>query len=146
MKDYYSLLVADIYEAAGLLRKSGELIANKENQTQARWQLLSVISEKAHTVPQAAMRLGVTRQAVQRIANELVAEGFAVFEVNPEHKGSPLLSLTDAGQEVLKRITNQSSELHKEVLETIQDLNLKEIDETLRALNTRLRIVLNKDS
>ena len=40
-----ALLVADVYEAAGVLRKSGEAVAATEGQTQARWQLLSAVSE-----------------------------------------------------------------------------------------------------
>jgi hypothetical protein len=40
------------------------------DRTQARWQLLSVMSAGDWTVPMAADRLGTSRQAVQRIANE----------------------------------------------------------------------------
>lgn len=64
MADEMALLVADVFELAGLLRRSGKAVAAKEGQTQARWQLLSVVSDQALTVPQAARRLGVTRQGV----------------------------------------------------------------------------------
>ncbi len=89
MADEMALLVADVYELAGLLRRSGEAIAAREGQTQARWQFLSVISGDALTVPQAARRLGVTRQAVQRVANELVDDGLAELVANPDHRTSP---------------------------------------------------------
>ncbi len=105
MADDMALLVADIYELAGLLRRSGEVMAAREGQTQARWQLLSVLSDDAHTVPQAARRLGVTRQAVQRVANELVAGGLVDLDENPDHRTSPLLRLTDEGRGVLARIS-----------------------------------------
>ena len=49
------------------------------------------------TVPQIARRMGLTRQAVQRIANQLVEDGLAAFTDNPDHRGSPILSLTDRG-------------------------------------------------
>lgn len=62
MPDEMALLVADVFEAAGLLRRSGEAIAATEGQTQARWQLLSVVSEEPLTVAQAARRLGIARQ------------------------------------------------------------------------------------
>ena len=70
--DAFALLVADIFEAAGALRRDGEGIASSAGQTQARWQLLSVVAAGDWTVPMAADRLGTSRQAVQRIANELV--------------------------------------------------------------------------
>ncbi|WP_179475440.1 MarR family winged helix-turn-helix transcriptional regulator [Mycolicibacterium vinylchloridicum] len=105
MADEMALLVADIYELAGLLRRSGEAMAAREGQTQARWQFLSVISDDALTVSQAARRLGVTRQAVQRVANELVGEGLVDVGANPDHQTSPLLTLTDHGRGVLARIS-----------------------------------------
>jgi hypothetical protein len=52
----------DIYEAAGVFRHVGEAIAGAEGQTEVRWQLLSVSSGRSQTVPQAARRLGLTRQ------------------------------------------------------------------------------------
>lgn len=109
MADEMALLVADVYELAGLLRRSGEAIAAREGQTQARWQFLSVISGDALTVPQAARRLGVTRQAVQRVANELVDDGLAELVANPDHRTSPLVSLTDDGRGALARINRRAA-------------------------------------
>lgn len=91
MSDEIARLVADVFELAGLLRRSGEVVAAREGHTQARWQLLSVVSDRALTVPQAARRLGVTRQGVQRVANDLVVCGLAELRHNPDHRTSPLL-------------------------------------------------------
>ncbi|WP_329526861.1 MarR family winged helix-turn-helix transcriptional regulator [Streptomyces sp. NBC_01462] len=113
MPDEIALLVADVFEAAGLLRRSGEAIAAIEGQTQARWQLLSAVSGSSQTVAQAARRLGVTRQGVQRVANDLVAEGLAAFGPNPDHRGSPLLALTPDGRRVLNGITARADEVHR---------------------------------
>ena len=51
--DAFALLVADVYDAAGVLRRLGEQTAATEGQTQARWQVLSVISDGDWTVPMA---------------------------------------------------------------------------------------------
>jgi DNA-binding MarR family transcriptional regulator len=110
-----ALLVADVYELAGLLREAGEEIAAGQGQTQARWQLLSVVSDPPLSVPQAARRLGISRQAVQRVANDLVADGLAKFTVNPDHSTSPLLALTDAGDRVLAEITDAASRFNREL-------------------------------
>jgi len=103
--DPYALLVARVFQAAGEMRRSGESIAAQVGQTQARWQLLSVLSEGQWTVPDAARALGVTRQGVQRIADELVAEGLAQYAPNPRHKRSPLVQLTAHGRDTLAKIT-----------------------------------------
>jgi DNA-binding MarR family transcriptional regulator len=104
MKDM-ALLVADLYEAAGALRAAGEGIAATQGQTQARWQVLSVISAEALPVPRAARRLGVSRQNVQRIANELTSDGLTEWLTNPDHRSSPLLALTPSGAAALTAIT-----------------------------------------
>lgn len=104
MGDEIASLVADVYELAGLFRRSGEAIAAREGQTQARWQFLSVIADDPLTVPQAARRLGVTRQAVQRVVNELLDDGLVEPEANPDHRTSSLMTLTGSGRQVLARI------------------------------------------
>lgn len=102
--DEFALLVADVYELAGALRRSGESLAATENQTQARWQLMSAVSEDSMSVPTAAARLGISRQAVQRVANDLVTDNLAVFMINPGHRTSPLLTLTETGRTTLSAI------------------------------------------
>ncbi len=115
MADEIALLVADVYELAGLLRRTGEAIAAREGQTQARWQLLSVISDEALTVPQAARRLGVTRQGVQRLANDLLDADLAEFVPNPDHRTSPLLALTDSGRRALRAIGKRAAVVHSQL-------------------------------
>ncbi|MET8752213.1 MarR family transcriptional regulator [Streptomyces sp. NPDC004667] len=115
MSDEMALLVAEIYEAAGALRRSGEAIAAAEGQTQARWQVLSAVSEQPVSVPSAARRLGVARQNVQRIANELTKEGLAAFTANPDHRTSPLLTLTPEGRRVLQAITTRAHASHRRI-------------------------------
>ncbi|MGW2037787.1 MarR family winged helix-turn-helix transcriptional regulator [Streptomyces virginiae] len=113
MAEELALLVADVFEAAGLLRRMGEGVAAAEGQTQARWQLLSVVSEEPLTVARAARRLGIARQGVQRVANDLVREDLAGFRPNPDHRGSPLLTLTPLGHATLERITTRASAIHE---------------------------------
>lgn len=112
MPDELPLLVADIYEAAGALRRAGETMAGAEGQTQARWQLMSVVSEAPQSVARAARRLGVARQGVQRIAANLVGEGLAEFQDNPDHRTSPLLAITDPGRRALTAITARADVAH----------------------------------
>jgi DNA-binding MarR family transcriptional regulator len=128
-----ALLVADIYEAAGVLRRSGESIAGAEGQSQARWQLLSVISAGPITVAQAARRLGVTRQGVQRVANDLIGEQLAVTGPNPNHRNSPLLELTSAGEATLSRINERAQTLNATIA---RKLNPAAVVRTRAALRT----------
>jgi DNA-binding MarR family transcriptional regulator len=139
MTDQLALLVADIYETAGLLRRAGEFIAAQESQTQARWQLLSAVSEQALTVPQAARRLGITRQGVQRVANELIAEGLAEFAGNPDHRNSPLLSLTTTGRQTMQRIAKRAERFHGKIAQKLTNPEIVRTRDVLRTLILELR-------
>ncbi len=134
MPDEVALLVADVYELAGLLRRSGEAAAAAQGQTQARWQLLSVICDEALTVPQAARRLGVSRQAIQRVANELVGAGLVEFRSNPDHRTSPLLVLTGNGRDVLKAITERATVVNTRLAAALGPARLRGTREDLRSL------------
>jgi DNA-binding MarR family transcriptional regulator len=138
VSDEVALLVADVFEAAGALRRLGEHTAQAEGLTQARWQVLSVASETALTVPQAARRLGVSRQNVQRVANDLVTFGYAEYQANPDHRGSPLLALTPPGQEVLAGVTARSAAVHRTLFAALPEPEIARTRAFLRRLLTEL--------
>ncbi|MEU6279615.1 MarR family winged helix-turn-helix transcriptional regulator [Streptomyces sp. NPDC047028] len=134
MPDEAALLIADVFEAAGALRRLGERTANAEGLTQARWQVLSVASGSPLTVPQAARRLGVSRQNIQRVANDLVTLGLAAFTANPDHRGSPLLTLTPTGEEALARVDDRAERLHRTLFAALPDEEIRTTRASLRRL------------
>jgi DNA-binding MarR family transcriptional regulator len=144
--DTFALLVADVYDAAGVLRRLGERTASTEGQTQARWQVLSVISEGDWTVPMAADRLGTSRQAVQRIANELVDDELATFDDNPRHRRSPFLRLTPRGHGTLDAITNQSRERNRALLNDLPGVDVDAVRAALRQLTNAARSQLQPEA
>jgi DNA-binding MarR family transcriptional regulator len=106
----YRLLVADVYELAGVSRRSSEQTAAAHGQTVARWHVMSVLSDQPHTVPTVARRLGLARQSVQRVADDLVAAGLVKRSDNPDHQRSPKLVLTTTGRSTLQKIIADSDE------------------------------------
>jgi DNA-binding MarR family transcriptional regulator len=134
-----ALLIADVYELAGALRDAGEQLAAAASQTQARWQQLTVISDGTWTVPQAARRLGVSRQAVQRVADLLVADGLARYDTNPGHRRSPHVRLTDHGEQALAAITETSAEWRQRVAEGLSAPELREIRARLEQISAGVR-------
>ena len=128
------LIVADIFELAGHFRANGEGIARTVGQTQARWQVMSAASADPRTVPQIARRLGVTRQNVQRIADLLVAESWASFEANPDHRGSPYLVLTRRGRTALDQITSAADGYHARLARKLSATDINSLHRQLRRL------------
>jgi DNA-binding MarR family transcriptional regulator len=129
-----ALLIADLYEAAGVMRRRGDRIASVAGQTQARWQLLSVVSEGTWTVAHAARRLGLSRQAVQRVADDLLTEGLLRTEPNPNHQRSPLIVLTDEGRTALHKIKEEAQAWDAQVFAGLDPGDLAAADRLLRAI------------
>lgn len=134
-----AFLVADVYELAGALRRSGDVLAGRVDQSQARWQLLSVASDGQWTVPAIARRLGVTRQAVQRVADALAEEGLLRFLDNPAHRRSPLVELTRSGRSSLLRITESSERWRTRVASGLSAGEIERARSTLRKVLEHVR-------
>jgi DNA-binding MarR family transcriptional regulator len=127
-------LVANVLEAAGALRRHGDRQAAVVGQTQARWQLLSILSEEPKTVPAAARRLGVSRQAVQRVADALRNEGLIRAEPNPAHAASPLLALSARGRRALSALTRENDPWNRRAASTLRPAEVDITNDVLRRL------------
>jgi DNA-binding MarR family transcriptional regulator len=128
-------LVAEVFELAGVLRRDGETIAKLAGQTQARWQVMWIAATGRLSVAMIARRLGLTRQSVQRVADEIVADELASFEPNPDHQRSPLLILTPTGQRTLDTINHTSRERNLQQAAAVGEDGISE----LRRLVSRYR-------
>jgi DNA-binding MarR family transcriptional regulator len=137
--DPYALLVAEVYHAAGEMRRAGEAIAAMAGQTQARWQLMSAVSEGQWTVADAARQLGISRQGVQRIADELVADSLALYAPNPRHQRSPFLQLTDAGRDALAKITAAARRSNQRMARVLPAEQLSQARDVLRRIIAALQ-------
>jgi DNA-binding MarR family transcriptional regulator len=140
------LIVADIFELAGAFRRHGDSLAGTIGQSQARWQVLSAASAEPRTVPQIARRLGVSRQAVQRLANLLVEDGSARFESNPDHLGSPHLILTERGRADLARLSALAEDYHRAIGAQLESRALETVHLGLRRLIEALNSVGSEPS
>lgn len=103
-----------IFEANRLLREEGERIAATAGQTHSRRMVLQVSAGRA-TVPDIARKLGLQRQSVQRVAEELVQDGLARYEDNPRHRVSRFLVPTAEGEATLAGIQRAHEEWVKDI-------------------------------
>ena len=93
-------LILDVFRLNGRLQLAGDRLVTELGLTSARWQILGAIaySDRPESVAWHARTMGLHRQGIQRIANELEAEGIVEFRPNPHHKRAHLVSLTANGQ------------------------------------------------
>jgi DNA-binding MarR family transcriptional regulator len=138
-------LYAELFAAAGESRRWGDTLSGQEGQTQARWQLMWTAAPGTLTVPQIARRLGVSRQNIQRLTNELVDEGLATLGHNPDHKSSPIVNLTPTGQAVLERINTNAATYNQHIHQSLGSQRIEELRTALRELTDLIK-TLDEDA
>lgn len=67
------------------------------------------------TVPQMARLMALTRQFVQRMVNDAVAEGWAEVTPNPAHQRSSLIRITSAGEVLIDAILAREHAVNRQV-------------------------------
>lgn len=95
--------------------------------------------DQALTVPDIARRYQVTRQHVQTTANRLLDRDLVRATENPRHKRSPLLRLSNRGQQLFARIRRREQALLDELFADIQIADIATTRRTLQRLLDHLQ-------
>jgi DNA-binding MarR family transcriptional regulator len=93
-------LVLETFRFNGCLLAVGDALVADVGLTSARWQVLGAIAESDVLLPVAhiARNMGLARQSVQRLVNEMKRAGLVRFEQNPHHRRAKLVLLTSRGK------------------------------------------------
>lgn len=93
-------LIVAVFRLNGALLESGDHLVAPLGLTSARWQVLGAIDRAPVPLPIAHMarNMGLTRQAVQRLANEMAKDGLVAFRNNPHHARAKLVEMTPKGK------------------------------------------------
>lgn len=89
-------LVIKIFETNGRLVETGNALVRSAGLTTAWWQVLGALGYSPMPLPVAhiARNMGITRQAVQRVVDLLLEQGFVALQPNPHHQRAKLVVLT----------------------------------------------------
>lgn len=92
-------LILEAFRLNGRLLEAGDALVADIGLTSARWQVVGAValSPQPLSVSQIARNMGLTRQGVQRLANELEKDGLVRFAPNPHHERAKLVLLTERG-------------------------------------------------
>lgn len=134
--DAYRLLIADIAELMGRSRATSDEMARAAGQTVARWHLMSVLSGHPQSVASAARRLGLSRQSVQRVANELLDDRLVTARPDPNDGRAPLFELTPRGESIVADLYARSDGARTDLV-TTAEVSLRQLTAartTVRAL------------
>src|ERR1700749_1673402 len=93
-------LILAVFRVNGALTAAGDHFVPNLDLTSARWQVLGAValSPAPEPVARLARAMGLHRQGVQRIVNELEAEGIVALADNPHHRRARLVRLTRKGE------------------------------------------------
>jgi len=105
------------------------------------WGLLRILKiEGPRTVPQLARARSVSRQRMQKLADEMVKDGVVKLVDNPAHRRSKFLQLTPEGEQMLQELT---ARVAREAEQLAQDMDEQELRITVNILK-ELRYKLEK--
>jgi DNA-binding MarR family transcriptional regulator len=102
--DALTELILEVFRVNGGLIAAGDRLVADLALTSARWQVLGAIalSPAPEPVARLARSMGLHRQGVQRIVNELEAEGIVTLGDNPHHRRARLVQLTKKGEALFR--------------------------------------------
>lgn len=97
-----SALALAVFRLNGALIAAGDALVQPLGLTSARWQVMGAIMQADDGLPaaQIARNMGLARQSVQRLLDELATDGIVEFALNPHHKRAKLARLTPRGREL----------------------------------------------
>src|SRR5918994_1564717 len=91
------------------------------------------------TVPQMAQMRPTSRQRMQRLADELAAEGLVKFIENPKHRRSKLVQLTRKGEARYRQLNARFLVIASTMGVALSEADIRKTNEILRRLSDDLK-------
>jgi DNA-binding MarR family transcriptional regulator len=135
-------LILEVFRLNGRLISTGDRLVSDLKLTSARWQVLgaAALAPSPQPVAWLARSMGLHRQGVQRIVNELVAEGVVVLEENPHHRRAKLVRLTGKGEQLFKAASRLQKPWAKRLAKGLPPKAIAAARDVLRTLHERLEL------
>jgi DNA-binding MarR family transcriptional regulator len=126
-------IVLEIFKVGGLLATEGDRLTREFGLSSARWKVLGALEMSTNplTVPQIARVMGLTRQAVQRLANAMEEDGLLAYQNNPHHKRANYVVLTGKGKEVYSMLSEKQTPWANQ---NSKEISTADLNTTLAAL------------
>jgi DNA-binding MarR family transcriptional regulator len=134
----FTALVLEVFRLNGQLLAAGDRLTEPVNLSSARWQVLGAIEQDALPVAQIARNMGLARQSVQRLADELEADGLIEYLPNVNHKRAKLVSLTRRGRDAMKILEQHQIRWANDVSAGIRAEEIDNALDVIRRLRHRL--------
>jgi DNA-binding MarR family transcriptional regulator len=133
-------LILAVFRLNGSLLRAGDGLVADLGLSSARWQVLGAIGMSVGHQPVAnlAREMGLTRQAVQRVADELESEGFVAYRTNPHHRRAKFVVLTERGSRAFQAAAERQSPWINALMEGLSLRDIRCALKVARALDDKL--------
>lgn len=133
-------LVLETFRLNGRLLATGDALMADLGLSSARWQVLGAIalSPVPLSVAQIARNMGLTRQSVQRIADEMERDGLVRFAPNPHHQRAKLVLFTGTGKTAFEAAMERQGPWASELARGLGAEQIRNAANTLRKVRQRL--------
>ena len=140
--DILTLLILEVFRLNGALIASGDRLVADLGLTSARWQVIGAIalSPVLEPVARLARSMGLHRQGVQRIVNELEAEGIVAFDDNPHHRRAKLVRLTKKGEALYREADRRQKPWARGLARELDARTIASAHRLLKSLREKLEV------
>lgn len=124
----------------GDLLAAGDALVGDLGLTSARWQVLGAIALSPVPLPVAhiARNMGLTRQAVQRVVDEMRADGLLRLESNPHHRRAMLVLATERGEAAYRAASERQERWAKDLTAGLTPEEFEAASTLLREMQRRM--------
>ena len=124
-----------VFRAQVALLKHADVANAQFGQSSARWRVLLRVSAGERSVAGIARSTGYSRQAVQRLADDLVEEGLARYSANETDRRKKRLELTEAGATTFERMEAHFDEWADRLVAHLPEQDLVRLAEALELVS-----------
>lgn len=136
--DSLSLFSRSVFTINGLLLDAGDTIAKPLGLSVAKWHVLGRANHKDRTVAEIARYIGVSRQSVQRIVNDLEKDGLVVFKPKTSDARTKLVILTNKGQNALRGLYAADKRWSAQLMQELEPSRLHQLSCELNDISKEL--------
>lgn len=128
-------LILETFRLNGELLTAGDKLVADLNLTSARWQVLGAIGLSPTALPVAhiARNMGLSRQSVQRLVNDMAAQNLLRLAPNPHHQRAKLVVMTPEGSAAYSAAMDRQ---HPWADQLAAGLSANDVNTALRVLAT----------
>ncbi len=131
-------LARAVFATQNALLRHGDMVNSPFGQTSARWRVMLHISQGNGSVAGIARATGYSRQAVQRLADALVADDLAAYAPDQADRRKQVVSLNDTGQATFAAMEGSFDSWSKRL---VGALSIETLTDTIALLDAIKQVV-----